>query len=145
MDIVCINKKVSRWGGLQKTLLITLMVEGLRQISLKKVLGVESRNNLNNPQLLVAKSAWKFYQTNLREIYLYLVEYTLLSRNKNRQRYGLAKNNLRLNSINYMYRYNFHQGCNFTRRRFFKYCIGSVATCFLKFRKPFWFRSKKLK
>ena len=85
----------------------------------------------------MAKSAWKFYQTNIYEVYLYSKEYLRLNKNKNKQVYGSVSNNLKINTINYMYRYTFYQGSTYIRKRFSKFFIGSIGYCFLKFRKPF--------
>lgn len=93
----------------------------------------------------MSRSAWKFFKLDLDSIEYYLEEYKLLVKNKNRQSAGLVKNSLVLNPLNYMYRYVFYQGSTYAQRRFYKYNLRSIGYAFLKFRKPFWFRSKKKK
>ena len=93
----------------------------------------------------MSRSAWKYFKLNLEDIEYYLYEYKLLIKNKGRQSAGLVKNNLIINTLNYMHKYIFHQGSTYVKRRFYKYNLRSTGYAFLKFRKPFWFRSKKKK
>ena len=91
----------------------------------------------------MAKSAWKFYNFNSLDIYLYLDEYKLPLRHKEKQSYGLVSNNFKLNSLNYMHSYKFYLGNIYVNKKFFIYNIGNTGKEFLKFTKPFCFRSKK--
>ena len=93
----------------------------------------------------MAKSAWKFYNFTPKDIYLYLYEYKLPIRHQEKQYYGLVKNNFKFNTLNYMHFYKFYQGQNYVTKKFFIYNVGSVGKEFLKFTKPFFFRSKKKK
>lgn len=76
---------------------------------------------------------------------MYLKEYKLQNKYKGRQICKSKNNILLINNLNYMHRYVFHQGSLFIKKQFYPYCIRSVAYCFLKFTKPFFFRSKKKK
>lgn len=93
----------------------------------------------------MAKSAWKFFNLNYRDIYLYLNEYKLLTKNQGEQFYGFAPNSLKLNTLNYMHTYKFHQGNSEVMKKFTQYSINDRAKDFLKFKKPFYFHSKKKK
>lgn len=93
----------------------------------------------------MAKSAWKFFNLQYKDIYLYLNEYKLLTKNQGEQDYGFASNSLKLNSINYMHTYKFHQGNCYVIKKFTKYSMNGQVKDFLKFKKPFYFHSKKKK
>ena len=93
----------------------------------------------------MAKSAWKFLKTNQEEIYLYTEEMKLIDEDKGFKHFGLTKNSLIINNINYTFRYKFHIGNYFTVKRFSKYCVGFKGREFIKFTKPFCFISKKKK
>lgn len=91
----------------------------------------------------MAKSAWKFLKTNQEEIYNYIKEFKLIIENQGFRFIGLKDNYMVINSINYMHRYSFYQGNNYVNKQFSIYCIGSKAGEFLKYTKPFSYRSKK--
>jgi len=93
----------------------------------------------------VAKSAWKFFNLQYPDVYLYLNEYKLLTKHQGQQYYGFAPNSLKLNSINFMHTYKFHQGNSYVIKKFTKYSINCSVKEFLKFKKPFYFHSKKKK
>lgn len=93
----------------------------------------------------MAKSAWKFYNLLSKDIYLYINEYKLPIRHQEKQFYGFVSNSFKLNSLNYMHSYKFYQGNSYVMRKFFLYNIGNTGKEFLKFTKPFFFRSKKKK
>lgn len=93
----------------------------------------------------MAKSKWKFFKITENDIYNYIVEYKLPLKKKNQQSVGLTSKKLQINNINFMHRYLFHLGCQYTSKKFFGYAVGLKALQFLKFKKPFHFRSKKKK
>lgn len=93
----------------------------------------------------MAKSAWKFYKFNINEIYYYLDEYKLISHNQGSQYWGTINSNFTINPINYMHTYNFYQGNCYTIKKFSLYNLKSKGFEFLKFTKPFNYRSKKKK
>lgn len=93
----------------------------------------------------MAKSSWKFYNLTTHDIYLYLNEYKLPTRYQERQFYGTVLNSFKLNPLNYMHTYKFYQGNTYIIKKFFIYNIGRTGKEFLKFTKPFFFRSKKKK
>ena len=84
-------------------------------------------------------------KTNKKEIYYYLDEYRLLREDKGRQYFGLTKNNLIINNINYTFNYRFETGKSFTIKKFSKYCVGIKIIEFIKCIKPFSYISKKKK
>jgi ribosomal protein S19 len=91
----------------------------------------------------VAKSAWKFLQTNQEEIYNYIQEFKLIIENQGFRYIGLKSNGMIINGLNYMHRYSFYLGNSYAKKQFASYCIGSKAGEFLKYTKPFNYRSKK--
>ncbi len=93
----------------------------------------------------MAKSSWKFYNFNYTDIYKYLQEYRLPTKYQENQYYGFVKNNFKLNTLNYMHSYKFYQGNKYIVKKFCIYNIGNKGYEFLKFTKPFFFRSKKKK
>jgi hypothetical protein len=93
----------------------------------------------------VAKSAWKFLQARQEDFYLYNKEFKLLYENQGKQYAGFRYNNFIINNLNYMHWYTFHLGNCFTDRHFSPYSVSSKASEFLKYTKPFHFRSKKKK
>ena len=93
----------------------------------------------------VAKSKWKFLQTNQHEIYRYIDEFKLIREKQNLQNFGLVKNNLIINNINYMHTYFFFLGNSYVEKKFSPHCVGLRGVGFLKFKKPFSFRPKKKK
>lgn len=93
----------------------------------------------------MAKSAWKFFNYNVKDIYHFLQEYRLPTKYSCSQTYGLVKNDFKLNPINYMHNYKFYQGNTYVDKQFCIYNIGNKGYEFLKFTKPFYFRSKKKK
>lgn len=93
----------------------------------------------------MAKSVWKFYNFNIKDIYHYLYEYRLPSKYQEMQYYGFVKNSFTLNTLNYMHNYKFYQGNNYISKKFWIYNLNSKGYEFLKFTKPFHFRSKKKK
>jgi hypothetical protein len=72
-------------------------------------------------------------------------EFKLITENQGFQRFGLIKNNLIINNINYMHTYKFHLGNCFILKKFSEYCVNYRGGEFLKFTKPFSFISKKKK
>jgi hypothetical protein len=76
---------------------------------------------------------------------MYVDEFKLLTEKQGFQHYGLVKNNFVINGINYMHKYMLHLGNCYATRSFFPYCIGAKTKEFIKFTKPFYFRSKKKK
>ena len=76
---------------------------------------------------------------------MYLDEYKLLTKNQGEQFYGFVTNSFKLNSINYMHTYKFHQGNCYINKKFTAYSINAQVKEFLKFKKPFYFHSKKKK
>lgn len=93
----------------------------------------------------MAKSAWKFYNFNVKDIYHYLYEYRLPSKYQAMQFYGLVNNSFTLNTLNYMHSYKFYQGNTYLKKKFSIYNLNSKGYEFLKFTKPFNFKSKKKK
>ena len=93
----------------------------------------------------MAKSTWKFFKTNRKELRLYAKEMKLLREKKSLQYYGLENNTLRLNTINWMHNYFFYLGNSFIKKLFFCECINMPVKRFLKFKKPFNYKSKKKK
>jgi hypothetical protein len=93
----------------------------------------------------VAKSAWKFLKTNQIEFYKYNTEFKLLIKNQGYQEIGLVKNSFIINNINYSFRYAAYIGDTFINKKFYNYCVGLKMRQFLKFKKPFHYRSKKNK
>lgn len=93
----------------------------------------------------MAKSAWKFYNFTTKDIYYYLDEYRLPTKYQEQQHYGIVSNSFKFNPINYMHIYKFHQGNSRITKRFSIFNIGNKGKEFLKFTKPFFFRSKKKK
>ena len=93
----------------------------------------------------MAKSAWKFLNSNQKEFYRYVTEFKLINERKGMQYVGFKKSTLRINNINFMHRYKFFLGKTYTYKKFFPYCISSIAFEFLKYRKPFHYYSKKKK
>lgn len=93
----------------------------------------------------MAKSSWKFLGYTLTDIYTYLDEYRLPTKYQSLQYYGLVKNSFKLNNLNYMHKYKFHQGNNFITKKFCIYNLTNKGYEFLKYTKPFYFRSKKKK
>ena len=91
----------------------------------------------------MAKSAWKFFNFNSQDIDMYLDVYILKKKYQGLQYYGLVHNSFKLNTINYMHYYKFHQGQTYNWKRFCSYNIGAKGYEFLKFKKPFYFYSKK--
>jgi hypothetical protein len=81
----------------------------------------------------------------VNDIYYYLNEYKLPGKYQEKQFFGNVTNSFKFNSINYMHFYKFHQGNNYVDKKFFIYNIGRKGLEFLKFTKPFHFRSKKKK
>ena len=112
-----------------------------KQFNLNVVLEIELQKKKNK----MGRSSWKFFSTNIREIYLYLKEYKLIIHNKNLGIAGFKKNNFVVNPLNYMYKYLFHVGKSFVWKRFRIYNLKNQAKEFLKFTKPYHFRSKKKK
>lgn len=93
----------------------------------------------------MAKSSWKFLNFTNKDIYMYLYEYSLPGKNQEEQFYGDVSNNFKFNNINYMHHYKFYLGNNYISKKFSAYAINLKAKEFLKFTKPFFFRSKKKK
>lgn len=93
----------------------------------------------------MAKSAWKFLKTDQKQLYMHNYEYKLLIKNQGYQKYGFVKNSFIINNINYGFKYVSHIGNEYLHKKFYKYCIGLKMREFLKFKKPFYFRSKKKK
>lgn len=93
----------------------------------------------------MARTAWKFSKLYKDEINLYNKEFKLLKEKQGKQIIGLKSRNLIINPINYTYRYIFHLGNCFISKTFIAFCIKSKGLQFLKFTKPFNFRSKKKK
>ena len=93
----------------------------------------------------MAKSKWKFLKITQNDIYNYINEYKLPLKKKNQQSVGLTSHRFQVNNINYMHRYLFHLGSQYTSKKFYSYSIRLKALEFLKFKKPFHFRSKKKK
>ncbi len=93
----------------------------------------------------MAKSSWKFLKISKNDIYKYNDEFKLMTEKQGNQSCGLTKNNLQINNINYMHKYTFYLGNCYTSKYFFTYCVGSKGKEFLKFTKPFTFKSKKKK
>lgn len=93
----------------------------------------------------MAKSSWKFFNLNTSDIYFYLKEYKLPLKYLGLQYYGEVSNSFKLNPINYMHFYKFYQGKNIVIKKFSIFSIGRQGKEFLKFTKPFYFRSKKKK
>ena len=91
----------------------------------------------------LAKSAWKFSKTNKLQLYRYLFDIRQMQKLQGLQRVKNIKNSLIINSINYMHTYTFHLGNCFVKKRFYFFTIKSKSLEFLKFKKPFYFRSKK--
>ena len=107
--------------------------------NLKKALEVWFQKKKNK----VAKSAWKFLKTNQLEFYKYNIELKLLTKDQGQQVVGFVKNNFIINNINYSFKYIAHLGDSFLNKKFYKYCVGLKMREFLKFKKPFYYRSKK--
>jgi hypothetical protein len=76
---------------------------------------------------------------------MYSDEFKLLIEKQGYQNMDLVNNNLIINNINYMHRYVFYLGNCYISRQFAPYCISSKGSEFLKFNKPFHFKSKKKK
>ncbi len=93
----------------------------------------------------MAKSAWKFLNTNKNQIYRYMYDLKLIQKMQGLQKIEHLKNNMIINNINFMHRYMFHLGNCFVNKRFYFYTIRSKSLEFLKFKKPFSFRPKKKK
>lgn len=93
----------------------------------------------------VARSRWKFLKFNKKEIYKYVNEFKLLREKQGMQKFGLVKNNIIINNINYMYTYYFNLGNSFFKKKFSPFCISWSSLSVLKFKKPFSFRPKKKK
>jgi hypothetical protein len=93
----------------------------------------------------VARASWKFLQTNLTEIYNYIVEYKKLKEYQGKQRIYKVKNYLTINKLNFMHIYTLHQGKFYIFKRFYKYNINSKVGDYLKTTKPFNYKSKKKK
>lgn len=93
----------------------------------------------------MAKSSWKFFNFTTKDIYSYLEEYKLPIRHQEKQYYGFVSNSFKLNTLNFMHTYKFYQGNNYIYKKFSIYNIGNKGKEFLKFTKPFFFRSKKKK
>jgi hypothetical protein len=79
------------------------------------------------------------------DVYCYLDEYKLPGKYQENQFFGKVLNSFKFNSINYMHFYKFHQGNNYVTKKFSMFNIGNKGKEFLKFTKPFHFRSKKKK
>ena len=93
----------------------------------------------------MAKSAWKFLNFNKNQLYRYLFDIRQTQKLQGLQHVQLVKNNITINNLNYMHTYRFHLGNYFVTKRFYYYTIRSKCLEFLKFKKPFHFRSKKKK
>lgn len=93
----------------------------------------------------MAKSIWKFSQINQNQIYRYSREFKLLQEKQGFQKYGLIKGGFIINNINYMHKYYFSLGNSFYEKSFFPYNTKLNGYAFLKFKKPFNFKSKKKK
>ena len=93
----------------------------------------------------MAKSVWKFLRTNQLEIYMYIDEFKLIREKQGLQIFGRVKNNMTINTINYMHLYTFHLGKSYMSRRFYELASGLKTLAFLKFKKPFSFQPKKKK
>lgn len=93
----------------------------------------------------MAKSSWKFYNYTNLDVYYYLNEYKLPSKYQELQYYGEVSNSFKFNTLNYMHTFKFYQGNNYIIKNFSQYSIGNKGREFLKFTKPFYFRSKKKK
>jgi ABC-type cobalamin/Fe3+-siderophores transport system ATPase subunit len=93
----------------------------------------------------VAKSAWKFLRTNKKEIYLYKDEFKLLTKKQGHQVIGYVKSNHIINNINFTFNCAVHLGKYIVFKKFYYNSIRSKIGEFLKFTKPFHFRSKKKK
>lgn len=93
----------------------------------------------------MAKSSWKFSNFTTKDIYYYLNEYRLPIQYQEKQFYGLVSNSFKFNTLNFMHFYKFYQGNNYVTKKFSIYNIGNKGKEFLKFTKPFFFRSKKKK
>lgn len=93
----------------------------------------------------MAKSSWKFFNYTTTDIYYYLNEYKLPIQHQEKQNFGLVSNSFKLNPLNYMHTYKFYQGNSYTYKKFSIYNIGNKGKEFLKYTKPFFFRSKKKK
>lgn len=91
----------------------------------------------------MAKSSWKYFNMNTNDIYMYLSEYKLPTKYQNLQHYGFVKNDFKLNPLNYMHTYKFYQGNSYILKKFCMYNIGNKGYEFLKYTKPYYFRSKK--
>lgn len=109
--------------------------------NLKGVLEIELQKKKNK----VAKSAWKFLKTDIKELYRYNKELKLLTKNRGRQKVGLVKNSFIINSINYTFKYQAYLGNWTINKKFYKFCVGLKMREFLKFKKPFHYISKKKK
>ena len=91
----------------------------------------------------MAKSAWKFLRTNYGEINLYTREFKLLIEERGRVKIGLVKNNFIVNNINFTLKCKGHLGQIIFNKQFSIFDINSKLGQFMKFTKPFNFRSKK--
>ena len=78
-------------------------------------------------------------------MYKYVKEFKLLQEKQGLQKYGLVKNSFIINNINYMHKYYFSLGNSYFRKSFFPYNSRLNGYSFLKFKKPFSFKSKKKK
>ena len=76
---------------------------------------------------------------------MYFIEFRLLSKNQGLQYYGLVKNSHIINNLNYMHTYCLNLGNCFLEKSYYKYSVGLNGYSFLKFKKPFNYRSKKKK
>ena len=93
----------------------------------------------------MAKSSWKFLNTNSKEISKFLIDFFLPKKYKGRQIVRTYTKNITINYLNYMHRYFLYQGKFEVKKKFSMYHIGFNLGQFLKSRKPFYFRSKKKK
>ena len=93
----------------------------------------------------MAKSAWKFSKFTNRDITLYLEDLKKVQKLQGKKKIYDVKNNIFINNLNYMHKYSFHLGNLFIFKRFNPMLINSKPSEFLKFTKPFNYRSKKKK
>lgn len=93
----------------------------------------------------MAKSPWKYYTIKNKDIDFYLDEYMLPGKYFGKQHYGFVKNNFRITNLNYMHKYVAYMGQYLIRKKFYQWNVGNKVWEFLKFTKPFNFRSKKKK
>lgn len=93
----------------------------------------------------MAKSSWKFYNFTTKDVYYYINEYKLPLKYLELQYYDKTSNSFKINTLNYMHTFKFYQGKTSIIKKFSIFNLGRTAKEFLKFTKPFHFKSKKKK